>query len=205
LAAPRDSGESSRRPGWKARPRDRPSNAGQDAPLCSGWTAHPAKPIRTDRRDCFEAACQAEFLDGGNTSDDAGGLLKKGLATDEPSAAHGRKQTTQIPECLAVFPLRSWRLRERFAFFRPINGPSFHAALRRFGPFHVSRSGAKIAKEDLSLRRSPIVRNPQTRLIFPENRRGVRRFCTLAVPIKTKQSSASICVHPWLTMSFFPS
>jgi hypothetical protein len=79
------------------------------------------------------------------------GALKKGqprMNTDEPGAADSRNHAIPGPECLAISPLRSWRLCERFVFCRPIIGPSFHAALRSFGLFNASRKGGK--KENLS-------------------------------------------------------
>jgi hypothetical protein len=80
-----------------------------------------------------------------------------------------------VSRCLS---LRSWRLCEIYVF-RPIIGLSFHAALESLEVFFdFFRKGAKVAKK--TCRADHLL---YIRVIFQENRRGARRFCTLAVQI----------------------
>jgi hypothetical protein len=95
--------------------------------------------------ECLEVAESIEVLDPGRQH--GGGFF------DDPN------QTMQFPECLAVFPLRSWRLCEKLIFCRPTIRQSFQAALKGFGLFNFPRKGARIAKENLSGRGSPLVQS----------------------------------------------
>jgi hypothetical protein len=106
------------------------------------------------------------------------------MNADNPTAADGRNQTMQVPECPAGFPLRLGALAREF---EKASASERRMELRpRYRTVNTNLSQRRQdAKENLPDRGSPIVCNLQIRLIFPGSRRGARRFYT-AVQMKNK-------------------
>jgi hypothetical protein len=119
------------------------------------------------------------------------------MNTDEPSAADGRNQAIQVPECLAVSSAISVPLRE-ILVYGPLFGPSPHVASKNSGLF-ISLAEAHRSPRKTHGSRAPDVCEPPNREALTANRRGARRFWTLAVQIRNK---AVVGVHPWLKISF---